>query len=43
MPTLPRRLALKEQQEVDNQIKEWLDDEIIQVSNSEYSSPLVLV
>lgn len=39
----PRRLALKEQQEVDSQIQQWLDEGIIRVSTSEYSSPIVLV
>lgn len=39
----PRRLALKEQDEVNKQISKWFDDGIIRVSHSEYSSPLVLV
>ncbi|CAH2094786.1 unnamed protein product [Euphydryas editha] len=39
----PRRLSLVEQGLVENQVKEWLDAGIIQVSYSEYSSPLVLV
>lgn len=39
----PRRLAPKEQEEVDQQIEEWLQQGIIRVSFSEYSSPLVLV
>ncbi|XP_028167745.1 uncharacterized protein LOC114358071 isoform X2 [Ostrinia furnacalis] len=39
----PRRLALKEQEIVEEQIAEWLEKDIIRVSHSEYSSPLVLV
>ncbi|KAL0902510.1 hypothetical protein ABMA27_000364 [Loxostege sticticalis] len=39
----PRRLALKEQEIVDKQVAEWLEKDIIRVSHSEYSSPLVLV
>ncbi|UYV74585.1 hypothetical protein LAZ67_12000202 [Cordylochernes scorpioides] len=39
----PRRLAQKEAQEVDAQIDEWLKQGIIQKSNSEYASPIVLV
>ncbi|CAG4907160.1 unnamed protein product [Colias eurytheme] len=38
-----RRLSLTEQKIVENQVKEWLDDGIIRVSFSEYSSPVVLV
>ncbi|UYV80704.1 hypothetical protein LAZ67_19001449, partial [Cordylochernes scorpioides] len=39
----PRRLSQKEAQEVDAQIDEWLKQGIIQKSNSEYASPIVLV
>ncbi|UYV67076.1 hypothetical protein LAZ67_4003830 [Cordylochernes scorpioides] len=39
----PRRLSQKEAQEVDAQINEWLKQGIIQKSNSEYASPIVLV
>lgn len=39
----PRRLSYVEQGVVERQIDEWLKDGIIQVSHSEYCSPLVLV
>lgn len=39
----PRRLSLMEQKIVEDQVQEWLDNNIIRVSYSEYSSPLVLV
>ncbi|KAL0861136.1 hypothetical protein ABMA27_009634 [Loxostege sticticalis] len=39
----PRRLSLHEQQVVEQQVDEWLNDNIIRVSHSEYASPLVLV
>lgn len=39
----PRRLAISEQQEVEKQVEGWLRDGIVQVSFSEYASPLVLV
>lgn len=39
----PRRVSLKEQIEVERQVEEWLHDGIIEVSYSDYSSPLVLV
>ncbi|UYV63816.1 hypothetical protein LAZ67_2005745, partial [Cordylochernes scorpioides] len=39
----PRRLSQKEAQEVDAQIDEWLKQGIIQKSNSEYASSIVLV
>jgi len=39
----PRRLSQPEKQEVDKQLKEWLDDGIIRPSNSDYASPVVLV
>lgn len=39
----PRRLALAEQKIVEKQVKEWMEEGIVQVSFSEYSSPLVLV
>lgn len=39
----PRRLSLAEQRTVEEQVDEWLHNGIIQVSYSEYSSPLVLV
>lgn len=39
----PRRLAIKEQQILDQQVQEWLANGIIRVSYSEYSSPVVLV
>lgn len=39
----PRRLSLKEQEVVDDQVSDWLEKGIIRVSYSEYSSPLVLV
>lgn len=38
-----RRLSLTEQKIVENQVKEWLNDGIIRMSCSEYSSPVVLV
>jgi len=38
-----RRLSQPEKQEVDKQLKEWLDDDIIRPSNSDYASPVVLV
>ncbi|CAB3252430.1 unnamed protein product [Arctia plantaginis] len=39
----PRRLAIKEEEVVKNQIEEWLQKGIIRPSFSEYASPLVLV
>lgn len=39
----PRRVSPKEQQEIDEQMNEWLEEGIIRVSFSEYASPLVLV
>ncbi|XP_026741378.1 uncharacterized protein LOC113503545 isoform X1 [Trichoplusia ni] len=39
----PRRLAITEQKEVERQVEQWLKDGIVQVSWSEYASPLVLV
>lgn len=39
----PRRLSLAEQEIVERQVLEWMNNGIIQVSYSEYSSPLVLV
>ena len=39
----PRRISYEDQHVVENQIKEWLADGIIQHSTSEYSSPIVLV
>lgn len=39
----PRRLAIKEQQEVNTQVSEWLHKGIIKPSYSECASPLVLV
>lgn len=39
----PRRLAIKEQEEVDKQVSVWLQNGIIKPSYSEYASPLVLV
>lgn len=39
----PRRLALKEEQILDNQFRKWLDEGIIRPSNSEYASPTVIV
>lgn len=39
----PRRFALKEEEEVKQQIDEWLTGGIIRPSFSEYASPLVLV
>ena len=39
----PRRLSLKEQQIVEDQVTEWLNNNIVRVSFSEYASPLVLV
>lgn len=39
----PRRMALTEQSIVDDQIEEWLDKNIIEESNSEFTSPIVLV
>ncbi|XP_018799510.1 PREDICTED: uncharacterized protein LOC108975469 [Bactrocera latifrons] len=39
----PRRMSYTDRQEVDEQVKEWLKDGIIKPSNSNYSSPVVLV
>lgn len=39
----PRRLSPSERQEVDSQMKEWLEEGVIQASQSEYASPIVLV
>ncbi|GFT62908.1 retrovirus-related Pol polyprotein from transposon 297 [Trichonephila clavipes] len=39
----PRRLAFTERQEVNKQIKEWLNEGIIRPSSSEYASPIVMV
>ncbi|GBM60122.1 Transposon Ty3-I Gag-Pol polyprotein [Araneus ventricosus] len=39
----PRRLAFAEKEEVNKQIEEWLKEDIIRPSSSEYSSPIVLV
>lgn len=39
----PRRLALKEQMEVDQQVKEWLNEGIIRPSNSDFAAPVVPV
>lgn len=39
----PRSLALKEQDEVNQQISEWINDRIIHVRHSVYYSPLALV
>nr|XP_037872741.1 uncharacterized protein LOC105842320 isoform X2 [Bombyx mori] len=39
----PRRISPKEQDEVDKQVKEWLEQGVIRVSFSEYTSPIVLV
>ncbi|XP_017484587.1 PREDICTED: uncharacterized protein LOC108373235, partial [Rhagoletis zephyria] len=39
----PRRMALTEQSIVDDQIEEWLEKNIIEESNSEFTSPIVLV
>lgn len=39
----PRRLSLREQRIVEDQVKEWLDNNIVRISFSEYASPLVLV
>lgn len=38
-----RRLSVAEKTEVDRQIRAWLDEDIIQTSNSDYASPIVLV
>jgi len=38
-----RRLSQLEKNEVDKQLKTWLNDGIIRPSNSEYASPIVLV
>lgn len=38
-----RRLSAAEKVEVDSQIRVWLDNEIIQPSCSDYSSPIVLI
>jgi len=38
-----RRLSAAEKDEVDSQIRIWLDEEIIQPSYSDYASPIVLV
>lgn len=39
----PRRLPLSERCKVDEQIEQWLQDGIIENSNSEFSSPVVMV
>lgn len=39
----PRRLAQKEKEIVEQQLKEWLEKGIISRSTSEYASPIVLV
>jgi len=39
----PRRLSQPEKEEVERQLKIWLDDGIIRPSVSEYASPIVLV
>lgn len=39
----PRRLSYADQIVVEQQIKEWIRDGIVQPSTSEYSSPIVLV
>ena len=39
----PRRLAFKEKEILDAQIREWLDAGIITISISEYASPIVIV
>ncbi|GFW64991.1 retrovirus-related Pol polyprotein from transposon 17.6 [Trichonephila clavipes] len=38
----PRRLAFTERQEVNKQIEEWLNEDIIRPSSSEYASPIVM-
>jgi hypothetical protein len=35
----PRRISLMEQEVVEKQVAEWLNNGIVQVSYSEYSSP----
>ena len=39
----PRRLPFKEREAVENQVAEWLEDGIIEHSNSDYASPVVVV
>ncbi|KAK7865588.1 hypothetical protein R5R35_010119 [Gryllus longicercus] len=39
----PRRLAPKEKKILSDQIKEWLEKDIIRPSDSEYASPVVIV
>lgn len=39
----PRRLSPAEKEDVEQIMKQWLEDGIIQPSNSEYASPIVLV
>ncbi|GFX56913.1 retrovirus-related Pol polyprotein from transposon 412 [Trichonephila clavipes] len=39
----PRRLAFTERQEVNKQIEEWLNEDIIRPSSSDYASPIVMV
>lgn len=39
----PRRQSYSDQNFVDEQVREWLKDGIIQISTSEYDSPVVLV
>ncbi|KAM8718661.1 hypothetical protein ACLKA7_001382 [Drosophila subpalustris] len=39
----PRRIAVCDQEIVDEQVKEWLSEKIIRPSTSEYASPVVLV
>ena len=39
----PRRLPINERVIVENQIDQWLQDGIIENSDSEFASPVVLV
>ena len=39
----PRRLSVREKEIVENQVKEWLDNNIIEPCSSDFASPVVVV
>ncbi|GFU84844.1 retrovirus-related Pol polyprotein from transposon 297 [Trichonephila clavipes] len=39
----PRRFSYAEKSEITNQIQKWLDNKVIRLSSSDYTSPIVLV
>lgn len=41
--SIPRRLPLSERYFVEDQIDQWLNEDIIESTDSDFSSPLVLV